>query len=140
MTSIFTKIINGAMPGRFVWKDDVCVAFLSIAPLKPGHTLVVPRKEVDHWLDCDNATMAHLLRISRGIGHALMDAYKPAKVGMMIAGLEVRHLHIHLVPMNDVKDLDFSRQDPNATALDLDDAANRVRDSLRNLGYPAVSR
>ena len=135
MASIFTKIIAGEAPGRFVWKDDVCVAFHSIAPLRPGHVLVVPRKEVDHWLDLDDRTMAHLTQVAKSIGRALMHGFKTEKVGLVIAGLEVRHVHLHVVPIQTVGDLDFARQDPNATAVDLDRAAARVRESLRAMGF-----
>jgi histidine triad (HIT) family protein len=135
MASVFTKIIGGEVPGRFVWKDKVCVAFLSIAPLRPGHTLVVPRKEVDHWLDLDDRTMAHLTQVAKSIGRALMHGFKPQKVGLVIAGLEVRHVHLHVVPIEKVSDLDFAHQDPNATAPDLDSAAARIRESLRAMGF-----
>ena len=135
MASIFTKIIEGEMPGRFVWKDKVCVGLMTISPLRAGHVLVIPRKEVDHWIDLDEATAAHLVRTARSIGHALMHAYKPTKVGLVIAGLEVRHVHLHVLPIDRLKDLDFSKQDPNATAVDLDRAAQTVRDSLKALGF-----
>ena len=135
MASIFTRIMDGEVPGRFVWKDEACAAFLTIAPLRPGHTLVVPRKEVDHWLDLDEGTMNHLVRVARAVGQALMKAYAPSKVGMMIAGLEVRHVHLHVVPIDHVEDLDFARQDPNATAPALDEAAGRIREALRALGF-----
>ncbi len=139
MASIFTKIIDGKLPGRFVWKDPACVAFLSIAPLRPGHVLVVPRKEVDHWLDLDDETAAHLMKVAKFIGRALMKTYRPEKVGLIIAGLEVRHVHLHVVPIDEIHDLDFARQDPNATSLDLDNAADRVREALKELGYVEVS-
>jgi histidine triad (HIT) family protein len=139
MPSIFTKIIKGQLPARFVWKDEACVAFLSIAPLRPGHTLVVPRREVDHWLDLDATGLAHLFGVSKVIGQALQAEFKPTKVGLMIAGLEVRHLHIHLVPIDAVHDLDFSKQDPNATAQDLDRAAERIREGLRRMERKEVA-
>ena len=139
MASIFTKIIAGELPGRLVWKDDVCVAMLTIAPLRPGHALVVPRREVDHWLDLDDATAAHLLKVAKSVGKGLMQGFKPAKVGLIIAGLEVRHVHLHVVPMNAIADLDFARQDPNATTVDLDRSAERIRESLRALGYSQVA-
>jgi histidine triad (HIT) family protein len=139
MPGVFTKIIDGEVPGRFVWKDDVCVAFLSIAPLRPGHTLVVPRKEVDHWLDLDDRTMGHLTQVAKSIGRALMHGFKPAKVGLIIAGLEVRHVHLHVVPIDSVGDLDFRHQDPNATAVDLDRSAQRIRESLRAMGFKEAS-
>jgi histidine triad (HIT) family protein len=139
MPSIFTKIIAGEAPGRFVWKDDTCVALLSIAPLRPGHTLVIPRKEVDHWLDLDDRTMAHVTQVAKTIGRAQMHGFQPEKVGLIIAGLEVRHVHLHVVPIMKIQDLDFARQDPNATAIDLDRAAERIRQSLRAMGIQEVA-
>jgi histidine triad (HIT) family protein len=139
MASVFTMIINGDLPGRFVWKDDHCVAFLSINPLAPGHTLVVPRREIDHWIDADDDLLAHLTTVSRTIGAALQEAFAPAKVGMMIAGLEVPHLHLHLVPINGVHDLDFSRADPSPDPADLDRAAEAIRASLRSADAGGVS-
>jgi histidine triad (HIT) family protein len=139
MASNFTKIINGEAPGRFVWQDAVCVGLLSIAPLRPGHTLVIPRKEVDHWLDLDDRTMAHLIQVAKTIGRAQMHAFKPVKVGLMIAGLEVRHVHLHVTPINQIVDMDFAHQDPNATAPDLDTAAEKIRQSLRAMGCTEVA-
>ena len=136
MASIFTMIINGDLPGRFVWRDDVCAAFLTIAPLAPGHTLVVPREEVEHWIDLDAATSDHLFGVAKTIGAAINDAYSPEKVGLMIAGLEVAHTHLHVLPINDVHDLDFANADVDATAEDLDAAAEAVRTALAGLGYP----
>ena len=137
--SIFTRMINGQMAARFVWKDPVCFAIMTISPLRPGHLLVIPRKEVDHWLDLDDATANHLILAARSLGKALMHAYNPTKVGVIIAGLEVRHVHIHLVPIEHVNDLDFSRQNPNTTAIDIDRAAALVRDGLRALGFKEVA-
>ena len=73
MATVFTKIIRGELPGRFVWRDDRCVAFLSINPLRPGHTLVVPIEEVDHWLDLAPASMQHLVSVSQTIGKAISE-------------------------------------------------------------------
>lgn len=125
--SIFTRIIDGALPARFVWQDDVCVAFLSIAPIQPGHTLVVPRQEVAHWLDLDAGTWAHLNAVSRDIGAAIQRVWQPEKVGLMLAGLEVPHVHIHLLPIWSVDDLSFSNANPNADAAELDANADRLR-------------
>jgi histidine triad (HIT) family protein len=131
--TIFTRIINGELPARFVFTDDRCVAFLSINPLRPGHTLVVPRAEVDHWIDLDPADWQHLTQVSQRLGEALQRAYEPTKVGMMLAGLEVPHAHIHLVPIDDVHDLDFgnAERDPDPQALD--DAAERIRKAIAAL-------
>ena len=140
MPSVFTKIIEGEVPGRFVWRDDRCVAFLTIAPLRPGHVLVVPRDEIEHWIDLPPDLWGHLTRVSQDIGRALQHAYQPAKVGMMLAGLEVPHVHVHLVPIDDLADLDFSRADPDTPGDQLDEAAETVRGSLTELGYEQVAR
>ena len=129
MSTLFTKIITGEIPGRFVHEDDVCVAFLTIEPLSPGHTLVVPRAEVDHWLDLDAETAAHLMVTAQTIGTAIQRVYEPAKVGLMIAGLEVPHVHLHVTQMNSVTDLDFQRA-RTATDSDLDEAQEALRAAL----------
>lgn len=134
MPSVFTMIIDGDLPARFVWGDDLCVAFLSINPLRPGHVLVVPRQEIDHWVDADPELMAHLTGVAQTIGLALHEAYRPAKVGMMIAGLEVPHLHIHLVPIDGVHDLDFANADPSPDPAALDEAAATIRRTLVSMG------
>jgi len=139
MASVFTLIIDGELPGRFVWKDELCVAFLSINPLVRGHTLVVPREEVDHWIDLDSALAQHLMAVSQKIGIALQTGFKPTKVGMMIAGLEVLHVHIHLVPIQGVHDLDFENADLAPDPDDLDAAADRIRAALRAHGHAEVS-
>ncbi len=139
MATLFTRIIRGEILGRFVWRDDRCVAFLSIHPLRPGHTLVVPRVEIDHWLDLEPDLAAHLTQVAQSVGKALYQAMNPVKVGLMIAGLEVPHVHVHVVPIRDLHDLDFSRQDLSAKAEDLDRAAEAVRDALRALGYRQVA-
>lgn len=139
MASVFTMIIDGELPGRFVWKDELCVAFLSINPLTRGHTLVVPREEVDHWIDLDAALAQHLMAVSQKIGLALQIGFRPTKVGMMIAGLEVPHVHIHLTPIQGVHDLDFENADLAPDPDDLDAAADRIRAALRAQGHPEVS-
>lgn len=135
MATIFTKIIEGELPGRFVWRDNVCVAFLSINPLAPGHVLVVPRVEVEHWIDLEAAAWGHLTAVSQLIGEALQAAYNPAKVGLMLAGLEVPHVHVHLVPIDDVHDLDFANADPDPDPAALDEAAEKIRSALREAGH-----
>lgn len=134
MATIFTRIIDGEIPGTFVWRDERCVAFLSIAPLREGHVLVVPRAEIDHWLACPSDLRHHLMDVSAVIGEAIQTVWNPEKVGLMIAGLEVPHLHIHLVPIWDVHDLDFARARP-AEREDLEAAAVRVRQALAVHGH-----
>jgi histidine triad (HIT) family protein len=126
MPTIFTRIMNGELPGRFVYRDDRCAAFLTIEPLAPGHTLVVPVAEVDHWLDLDDDLAAHLMAVAKRVGRAIDTVYRPRKVGLMIAGLEVPHVHIHVTAINDVHDLDFARADRDPDPAALDAAAERL--------------
>ena len=140
MASIFSRIIAGELSARFVWQDEDCVAFLSNRPLRPGHTLVVPRAEVDHWLDVDGQLWSHLTATAQAIGRAQMEGFKPVRVGLMVAGLEVPHVHIHVVPIRDVHDLDFGNQDPNPREEAMDLAAETIRTELEKLGYSEVSR
>ncbi len=134
MGSVFTLIIDGDLPARFVWKDDQCVAFLSINPIAPGHTLVVPRREVDHWIDLDPDLLAHLTDVSRRLGRALQYGFHSTKVGLIVAGLEVPHAHIHLVPIDAERDLRFENADPDPDPGALDAAAETIRAALRALG------
>ena len=139
MASIFSRIIAGELPARFVWKDELCVAFLSNRPLRPGHALVVPRAEIDHWLDLDAALLTHLTATAQSVGKAQMAGFKPARIGLMLAGLEVPHCHFHVVPIRGVHDLDFDNQDPNPDPAAMDDAAQTIRRELRRLGHTQVS-
>lgn len=112
-----------------VWRDENAVAFLTLAPLRPGHILVVPVEEVDHWLDTKPATMYHLLTAARRIGQALQEIYQPEKVAMLIAGLEVPHLHLHLVPIWNISDLDWSMAQ-EVTAEERETEAAKIRSVL----------
>ena len=140
MPSVFSRIIAGELPARFVLKDDRCVAFLSNRPLRPGHTLVVPREEIDHWLDLDHDLLAHIATTAQMIGRAQMAGFKPARIGLVLAGLEVPHVHFHVVPFRIMHDLDFGNQDPNPDSAMMDAAAETIRTELRKLGVrPAES-
>ena len=139
MPSIFTRIITGDIPARFVWTDDICVAFLDVRPLAHGHVLVVPRVEVDQWTDLDAATAAHLMTVAHRIGQAQKTLLDPARVGLMIAGFEVPHVHVHLLPIDAGGDMDFARADMDPSPEALDEAAARIRTALRDLGYAEVS-
>ena len=135
MATLFTKIIEGEIPGRFVWRDDRAVVFLTIAPITPGHALVVPLVEVDHWIDLDPDLAAHLMVVARTVGRAQMLAFSPTRVGMLVAGLEVPHCHLHLVPIETEADLSFARADHHPDPAALDDAAERLRSALRDQGH-----
>jgi histidine triad (HIT) family protein len=138
VASIFTRIIAGELPAQFVWRDDVCVAFLANRPLRPGHSLVVPRLEVDHWTDLEAGLLAHLASTAQTIGKAQMAAFKPARIGLMVAGLEVPHVHFHVVPIERSSDLDFANQDPHPDPAMMVEAAESIRRELRRLGFAQV--
>jgi len=135
MATLFTKIIEGEIPGRFVWRDDRAVVFLTIAPIRPGHVLVVPIEEVDHWVDLDPDLAAHLVEVSRQVGRAQMQAFVPARIGVIIAGLEVPHCHLHLIPIGSEADLNFARADHDPDPAALADATDRLRAALRDQGH-----
>jgi histidine triad (HIT) family protein len=140
MASLFTRIIDGEIPGRFVWSDDRCVVFLTIAPITAGHALVVPRSEVDHWVDLDDETAAHLMVVAKAIGNAQLAAFGAPRIGMIIAGLEVPHTHLHVIPIQTEADLDFRRADGSASAESLDAAAARLRTALVAAGHAEVAQ
>jgi len=135
MPSVFSKIISGDLPGHFVWKDELSVAFLSINPIASGHTLVIPKLEVDHWLDLPPDINAHLVQLAQIIGNAQMVAFRPLRVGMIIAGLEVPHTHLHVIPMEGMQDLDFSRATLTADQSELSSNALLLKNTLESNGH-----
>ena len=130
MASVFTRIIAGELPAHFVWQDASCVAFMAREPLRPGHALVVPRVEVDHWIDLDDGTVAALMRVARIIARAQQAAYRPTKVGLLIAGLEVPHVHLHVSPIDGMHDMDFANVTPFPGDQSLAAEAARIRAAL----------
>lgn len=131
MASVFTLIMDGTIPGHFVWRDDVCVAIMTIQPIRAGHVLVIPREEIDHWNDLPADVAAHLMQVSQKVANALKKVFPARRVGLMIAGLEVPHTHIHLVPMDSMEDLNFLFA-KNADAELLEMAAEKIRAALPN--------
>ncbi len=134
MASVFTLIMEGKIPGNFVWKDDKAVAILTIQPIRQGHVLVIPREEIDQWTDLPLELAAHLMQVSSKIANALKVAFPATRVGMMIAGLEVPHTHIHLVPMDSMNDLSFAFA-KNADAETLQQTAATIRAVLQQQGH-----
>ena len=135
MASVFSMIINGDLPGRFVWRDDEVVAFLTINPVTPGHVLVVPRAEVDHWEQLDPELFAHLSRVAQIVGQASATAFDAPRMGLLIAGLEVPHVHLHVFPAHTLESFDLTKAEQNPDPAALDDAAERIRAALADLGY-----
>ncbi|MEU6606401.1 HIT family protein [Streptomyces shenzhenensis] len=135
MATVFSQILAGELPARFVWQDDEVAAFLSIAPLTPGHTLVVPRREVDQWTDADGELLAHCMTVAQAIGRGVRRAWDAPRAGVVIAGFEVPHMHIHVAPTWGMSDFDFSKATVETDEAALDDAATRLRTALRELGF-----
>lgn len=138
MPTIFTHIIEGRIPGTFVWRDERCVAFMSINPMATGHTLVVPIAEVDHWVDGDPDLIAHLFEVTRIIGVAQKEAFGCERVGVILAGYEVPHTHVHVIPTNDMRELSFANAAASVDRADLEAAAESIRVELRRSGHRQV--
>ena len=135
MPTIYTRIIDGDIPGRFLWQDDQCVGLLDIRPLSHGHTLVVPRQEIDQWTELPSDLAAHLMTVAHAIGSVQKAVLRPARVGLMIAGFEVPHVHVHVVPMNSMAALDFAQADPSPDQDALDAVRVQLADALRSAGH-----
>ncbi len=134
MSSVFSKILAGEIPGRFVYRDATVAAFLTIEPLTYGHTLVVPVKEVDRWTDLDPSTWARLNEVAQRVGQAVMKVFDAPRAGYIIAGFEVPHAHIHVFPTDSMQDFDFSRAIPmdQTDPERMDAAAAAIRAELAN--------
>lgn len=139
MTTLFTRIIDGEIPGRFVWSDDVCVAFLTIGPLQLGHTMVVPRVEVDQWVDLAPDVAAHLFEVAGLIGRAQREEFGAERIGMLIEGYEIPHAHVHVWPSRSPADFNPANVIKDVPDADMDEAAARLRQRLRGHGHAFVA-
>ena len=135
MPSLFSRIISGELPGRFVWTDERCVAFLTIAPLRPGHALVVPRQEIDEWTDTNDSLLADLMLVAKRVGAAQRGAFNAPRAGLIVAGFEVPHVHVHVFPSWGIDDFDFNKVDHEPDSTELDAAAVALRTALREAGH-----
>jgi diadenosine tetraphosphate (Ap4A) HIT family hydrolase len=133
MSTIFTKIINGELPGRFVYEDDEVVAFLTIEPMTQGHTLVVPRAEIDQWQSIDRGSFAKVMSVAQLIGKAVTKAFDADRAGLIIAGLEVPHLHVHVFPAKSLSDFGFANVDRSPSPESLDEAQSKITAALVDL-------
>lgn len=135
MSSVYTKILEGRAPGRFIWRDDSCFAILTIEPRTPGHTLVIPLVEVDRWTDLCEELALHIFRIGRIIGLAQQEEWNSTRVGVMYEGYMVPHAHLHVWPSWTVFEYSHTGIDRNARPKELDDAAERLRSRLKARGH-----
>ncbi|MDO5076921.1 HIT family protein [Corynebacterium sp.] len=134
MSTVFTKIINGELPGRFVYRADDVVAFLTIEPLAYGHTLVVPVAEVDRWTDLEPAVWARVNEVAQQVGQAIIKAFDCPRAGYIIAGFDVPHTHIHVFPTASMRDYNFANvigMNDTDPAL-MDEAAAKIRAALES--------
>ena len=129
MPSVFTQIMQGELPGHFVYEDDLAVAIMTIQPVQEGHVLVIPRMEVDHFDDLSPDLAAHLMQLSQKIAKAIKRAYICERVALVIAGLEVPHTHLHLIPINTMEDMSFTHLN-FADAEDLAHASKAISQYL----------
>ena len=130
MASLFTKIINRELPAQVEAEDDQFIAFLDIMPLTMGHTLVVPKKELDYIFDHDNATLEALIVFAKKVAVAMKKAVPCKRVGVAVIGLEVPHTHVHLVPMNTMDDINFTRPKLKPTQEELAATAKKIKEGF----------
>ena len=130
MASIFTQIINGEIPCHKIAENEHCFAFLDIFPVAKGHVLVIPKKEVNKFYDLDDDTYQELFKFSKTIAAAIEKAVPCLRVGMSIIGLEVPHAHVHLVPMNEMSDINFSKPKLKLADEELKDIADKIKAEL----------
>ncbi len=132
-STLFTKIIQGQIPGTFVYRDDLCVAFMTINPITAGHALVVPIKEIDEWTDLPTELSTHLFKVAAKISAAQKAAFKCARTALVIAGYEIPHCHLHLIPSNSMADLSFENAVASVVRDDLEQAATLIIGELRRM-------
>lgn len=132
MASVFTLIMEGKIPGHFVYEDEKAIAILTIQPIREGHVLVIPRQEIDQWSDLPVDLAAHLMHVSHKIANAMKSIFPCTRIGVMIAGLEVPHTHIHLVPIDSMDDLNFAFA-KNADQDALKNTAEKIRKALGSI-------
>ena len=135
MSTLFTKIINGEIPGRFIWQDEDCVSFLTVGPLTDGHALVVPRLEVDKWTDAAPELLAKLMTVAQRIGQAQISVFGAPRAGVTIAGFEVEHVHVHVFPAYGMENFDFGTVNDQPDPAAMDRFAEKLREALRSAGH-----
>jgi histidine triad (HIT) family protein len=130
MSTVFSKIVNGEIPAHIVAETTEFLAFLDVNPLVMGHVLVIPKKEIDYIFDMDEESYFGLTLFAKIVAKGLKDAFPCKKVGIAVIGLEVPHVHIHLIPMNQVNDMNFSKPKLSPTQEELAEAALKIKAAL----------
>ncbi len=137
MATLFTRIIDGEIPGRFVWADETCVAFATIAPISQGHVLVVPRAEIDRFTAASDDLLAHLFAVAKTIGAVQEEVFDAPRAALLVAGFEVPHLHVHVLPAWNERHLSFADAKPDTPGEQIAAAMERLREGLRRAGHRA---
>ena len=127
MASVFTKIINGEIPSHKIAENDKFYAFLDISPLQKGHTLVIPKKEVDYIFDVEDDLLAEMMVFSKQIAHKIKSVIPCNRIGVTVIGLEVPHAHIHLVPISSMADMNFANPKLSLSNEELADIAEKIK-------------
>ncbi len=135
--TVFTRIIDGTIPGRFVWADETCVAFATIEPHTDGHVLVVPRQEVGSYVDASDELVAHLAVVARRIGATQTRVFDAERAGVMVVGYGVDHLHVHVLPIRCEADISPAAARHDVPPAELDAAMERLRAGLAEDGWAA---
>jgi histidine triad (HIT) family protein len=130
MASIFTRIINREISAHIITEDDRFIAFLDVMPLVEGHVLVVPKQEVDYIFDLDDKTLADMMVFAKKVAMAIKKTISCKRIGVAVIGLEVPHTHVHLVPMNSMGDINFSRPKLSPSKDELEKVAKAIITNL----------
>ena len=131
--TIFSRIINGEIPSYRIAEDDYFLAFLDINPLRKGHTLVIPKTETDHFFDLDERYLSRILIFAKPIAHAIEKSFQCNRCGMIVVGLEVPHAHIHLIPIDQVSDMDFKKPKLQLSAEQFRDVQEKIIGQMRKV-------
>jgi histidine triad (HIT) family protein len=130
METIFTKIVKGEIPAYKVAEDDRFLAFLDVSPLQKGHTLVIPKAQIDYIFDLDDTLLADMLVFAKKVAQAIKKATNCNRVGVAVIGLEVPHAHVHLIPINQMSDMSFSQPKKNFSAAEMQEIAAKISGQL----------
>jgi histidine triad (HIT) family protein len=131
--TLFSRIINGEIPGTFVYRDDLCAAFMTISPITTGHLLLVPISEIDKWTDLPNSLITHIFVVAKSISIAQKSVFNCKRVAVIIAGYEIPHCHLHLIPTNSMADLSFDNAQIQSDRNELEKSASLIINELRRM-------
>jgi histidine triad (HIT) family protein len=130
MESIFTKIVKGEVPAHKIAEDERFLAFLDVFPLQKGHTLVIPKKQIDYLFDLENTLLADMMVFAKYVAQAVKKATDCNRIGVAVIGLEVPHAHVHLIPINQMNDMNFAQPKKKFAPEEMEEIANKIREQL----------